>query len=123
VIGRTDEILTFTTLDGEKIQLLPLALSTVVEETPGLRRCQIIQTGASRLEVRMEAAHSLDPGTVWESVRQNLIAFLGTHRLSNVSVERSSKAPAPDPHSGKFRHVWAELREGYPVDGGSYVLS
>jgi hypothetical protein len=123
VVGRTDEILTFTRLGGEKIQLLPLALSTVVEETPGIRRCQIVQTGATRLEVRIEAISSLDSGAVWESVRQNLVVFLEEHRLSHVIVERSAQIPAIDPRSGKFRQVWAELREGNPVDGGSYVLS
>lgn len=122
VIGRTDEILTFTTLDGEKVQLLPLALSTVVEETPGVRRCQIIQTGANRLEVRMEAAYALNSDMVWESVRQNLVTFLATHKLTQVSVERSQQVPAIDPRSGKFRQVWAELRDGYPVEEGSYVL-
>ena len=110
VVGRTDEILSFTTLVGEKVQLLPLALSTIVEETPGVRRCQIIQTRATRLEVRIEAINSLDPAAVWELVRKNLITFLETQKLSHVSVERSMKAPALDPRSGKFRHVWSELQ-------------
>lgn len=109
VVGRTDEILSFITPGEEEVQLLPLALSTIVEETPGIRRCQIVQTGSAQLEVRMETIDPTDPDTVWESVKQNLISFLETHKLSHVSIERSMKAPAPDPRSGKFRHVWAEL--------------
>lgn len=108
VVGRTDEILSFTTLDGEKVQLLPLALSTVVEETLGVRRCQIVQTGATRLEVRLEVTNPLDSNMVWELVRQNLTAFLEIHKLSHVSVEHSLETPALDPRSGKFRHVWSE---------------
>jgi phenylacetate-CoA ligase len=121
VVGRTDEILSFTTLDGEKVQLLPLALSTVVEETLGVRRCQIIQLGATRLEVRLEATNPLDSDMVWELARQNLTAFLEIHKLSHVSVERSLKAPTLDPRSGKFRHVWSELREAIRVPAGQIV--
>ena len=35
VVGRTDDILTFQTPHGESIHILPLAIATVAEETPG----------------------------------------------------------------------------------------
>ena len=36
VVGRTDDILTFPTRRGEEVQILPLAIATVAEETPGV---------------------------------------------------------------------------------------
>ena len=44
VIGRTDDILKFRTPQGDTIQILPLAIATVAEETPGVASCQLIQT-------------------------------------------------------------------------------
>ena len=38
VVGRTDDILTFQTPHGDSIRILPLAIATVVEETPGVSR-------------------------------------------------------------------------------------
>ena len=47
VIGRTNDVLMFQTLGGQTIRLLPLALGTVIEETPGVHRFQAIQTEAT----------------------------------------------------------------------------
>ena len=49
VIGRTDDILKFRTPQGDTIQILPLAIATVAEETPGVASCQLIQTGPQKL--------------------------------------------------------------------------
>ena len=52
VIGRTDDILKFRTPQGDTIQILPLAIATVAEETPGVASCQLIQTEPQKLSVR-----------------------------------------------------------------------
>lgn len=61
VEGRNDDILRFTDLSGHSVAIMPMALWSVVKDTPGVYRFQAIQT-------------------------------------------------APNPGSGKFRHVWADVR-------------
>ena len=43
-----------STLMEERVRLLPLALGTVIEETPDVRRFQAIKTAPKLLEVRLE---------------------------------------------------------------------
>jgi phenylacetate-coenzyme A ligase PaaK-like adenylate-forming protein len=52
VIGRTDEVLSLPTKQGGEVEILPLAISTIAEETPGVYNCQIIQTEPLKLKVR-----------------------------------------------------------------------
>ncbi len=40
--GRTDDLLQFETVEGQKIPVLPLALWVVIKETPGVLRFQVI---------------------------------------------------------------------------------
>jgi phenylacetate-coenzyme A ligase PaaK-like adenylate-forming protein len=109
VEGRTDEILSFRGQDGQTVELLPMAVSTVVEETPGVHRCQVIQTTPATLTVRLEETPGAERTQVWEAVVERLQTYLEAQGLPFVSVERAAEAPMPDPRSGKFRHVWADL--------------
>ena len=59
VEGRTDEILRVPRTGGDEAVLLPMAVATVVEETRGVRRYQVLQTAADALTVRLDH----DPGT------------------------------------------------------------
>jgi phenylacetate-CoA ligase len=108
VEGRTDEILAFPLADGQTIHLLPLALCTVVEETPGVRRCQLIQTGPAALTVRLEAVTAGEADAVWQAVQQRLRTYLASQGLATVTIERASEPPQRNPRSGKFRHVRSE---------------
>ena len=108
VQGRTDEILAFSTDNGQTVHLLPMTIATVIEETAGVRRFQVIQVAPSVLSVRLEAAAPGDADRVWEAVERNLRAYLTGQGLTRVTVERSPDPPASNPRSGKFRHVWAE---------------
>ncbi len=109
VEGRSGELLTFVSGDGAAVQLLPLALVTVVEETPGVRRCQLIQTAPTTLAVRIEALPTADAEQVWAMAQHRLHAYLTAQGLETVAIERSSEPPTRDPHSGKFRQVWSEV--------------
>lgn len=111
VIGRTDEILTLRSSSGMFVRLLPLALWSVVKETPGVLRFQVIQTEPAKLSIRLEAKKSDETECVWQILKQRVHDYLATQGLSNVLIERDAKLPTRDPRSGKFRHVWAELRE------------
>ncbi|MHB1133905.1 MAG: phenylacetate--CoA ligase family protein [Chloroflexota bacterium] len=115
VEGRTDDILRFASPTGETIPVLPLALWATVKETPGINRFQLIQTSPSRLDVRLEAAAPEERQAVWLSVRERLLAFLGTQGVADVSVELLPEPPLRDPRSGKYRHVWSEVGSANPA--------
>lgn len=108
VEGRTDDVLRFRTPAGASGSVLPLALWSVIKETPGVYRFQAIQTGADRLEVRLEEKAGASREAVWAAARGRVWDFLAAQGLAGVEVALSSDAPAPDPRSGKFRAVWAD---------------
>ena len=112
VEGRKDEILTCQAPDGEAVTLPPLALANAVEETPGVRSYQVIQTAPEVLSVRLEVAPGSDGSRVWENVLSRLQDYLSAQGLPSIRVERAQEPPMRDPVSGKFRNVWAELKTG-----------
>jgi phenylacetate-coenzyme A ligase PaaK-like adenylate-forming protein len=115
VEGRTDEILSVPAADGTQIKLLPLALETVLEETPGLRRFQLIQTAPRRLSLRLEAEPSAEAATVWSAAEAQLRRYLAERGLVDIAIEHSAQAPRPNARGGKLRHVWSELSARSPV--------
>lgn len=105
VEGRTDEILRVPTADGGEAVLLPMAVATAVEETPGVRRYQVLQTAPATLAVRLESDPGADRVAVWRLVRQRLDALLQAHDAAAVALELAAEAPQANPRSGKLRHV------------------
>jgi phenylacetate-coenzyme A ligase PaaK-like adenylate-forming protein len=109
VVGRTNDTLSFPTVKGREVRLLPLALGTVIEETPGVRRFQAIKTKPKTLSVRLETLPGADDKEIWEAVDRRLGEYLSGRGLPSVAVERNPESPKPNPVSGKFRQVWAEV--------------
>jgi phenylacetate-CoA ligase len=107
VEGRTDEILRVPRPGREPVLLLPMALATIVEETPGVHRFQVVQRASTALAVRLEADPDADRETVWSAVRAGLVAHLAERGLGGVAVELAAEAPHPQPGNGKLRHVLA----------------
>jgi phenylacetate-coenzyme A ligase PaaK-like adenylate-forming protein len=108
VEGRTDEILRFRSADGQWIPILPLALWSVLKETPGVLRFQAIQTSPDDLKIRLEPKQSQSGEDVWKRVCVNAREYLSRQGLANVQIVRADEPPMRDPKSGKFRNVWAE---------------
>jgi phenylacetate-coenzyme A ligase PaaK-like adenylate-forming protein len=106
VEGRTDEILRFAAQEGQMIPILPLALWSVIKETPGVLRFQAIQTAPEQLEIRLEAKNAAEDGPTWERVFANTRAFFASQGLGGVKIIRAAEAPMRDPKSGKFRNIW-----------------
>lgn len=106
--GRQGDVLYFETEDGTRVPVFPLALSSVVEEVPGVHHTQVIQIAPRTLSVRLDVTAEQDEQRVWEQVEQDLQRFLEQHGVTEVGIEMSSDNPKRDPDSGKFRHVWAE---------------
>jgi phenylacetate-coenzyme A ligase PaaK-like adenylate-forming protein len=105
VEGRTDEIIEMPRADGQPVALLPMALATVVEETPGVLRFQIVHTAPSTLAVRLQADPGSGRGQVWAAVRARLSGYLADQGLPAVGLELAAELPVPVAGSGKLRHV------------------
>jgi phenylacetate-CoA ligase len=75
VVERTDEILKVPGLGGGEVVLLPMAIATVVEETAGVRRYQVVQTANDTHRPAGEQPGT-DPNEVWQRVRKGLSDFL-----------------------------------------------
>ena len=65
VVGRTNDLLRFTGPDGARVETPPQALGSAIEETVGVRRYQALQTGWTRVDLRLEAESGSDPERVW----------------------------------------------------------
>jgi len=107
VEGRTSDLLSFQAPGGTSVTVLPLALGTVVEETPGVRRFQVIRTSPLAVSVRLEMWPDADPVQVWHAVDQRLDAFFAAQGAAPIVVEHATDPPALDPRTGKFRQVWS----------------
>ncbi|WP_277556190.1 phenylacetate--CoA ligase family protein [Halobaculum limi] len=109
--GRQGDVLKFETDDGEAVPIFPLALSSVVEEVPGVYRTQIIRTAPTKLAVRFEVTPDATEEEVWKQIERELESFLRTHEISRITVEAAPEPPQREERSGKFRHVWSEVEE------------
>jgi putative adenylate-forming enzyme len=105
VEGRTDEILHVPRSGGGEVVLLPMAIATVVEETAGVRRYQVLQTASDALTVRLEHTPGADRDEVWPRVCERLSDFLGSQEAAPVALLLASELPQVNPGSGKLRHV------------------
>ena len=106
--GRTDEILRFQSSEGQAVPVLPLALWSVIKETPGVLRFQAIQIAPDALKIRLEAKQGENSNAVWKRVSINAKDYLTQQGLGNVKILHAGEPPIRDPKSGKFRNVWAE---------------
>ncbi|MBX7434702.1 phenylacetate--CoA ligase family protein [Mycobacterium sp. Y57] len=104
--GRTDELLTVPGRQGVSVVLLPMALATVVEETPGVLRYQIIQTAHAGLTIRLDEDPDRDRWDVWREVRRRLVEFLAAQGAGPVAVDLAAERPQVNPRNGKLRHVF-----------------
>jgi phenylacetate-coenzyme A ligase PaaK-like adenylate-forming protein len=109
VEGRNDDILQFTDFDGHRIPIMPMALWSVIKDTPGVYRFQAIQTAPGGLKVRLQTKVAGEEAQVWEMVKQRVQNYFGQHGLRNVQIVHAPEPPAANPISGKFRHVWTEV--------------
>ncbi|HLO15066.1 MAG TPA: hypothetical protein VK206_09565 [Anaerolineales bacterium] len=111
VEGRNDDILRFTNPAGHAVPIMPMALWSVIKDTPGVYRFQAIQTTPEQLKVRLQAKIAGQEAGIWELVKQRVQSYFEDQSLSNVQLVLALEPPAANPVSGKFRHVWNEVRE------------
>ncbi len=95
--GRTGDLLSFKAPGGTFVTVLPLALGTVIEETPGVRRFQVIRSSPSAVSVRLDILPAADPVQVWHTVDQRLHAFFAAQGAAPVVVETRDRPTRPRP--------------------------
>ncbi len=120
VEGRKADILYLQTTSGNYVAVLPLALGTVIEETQGVRRAQVIQTGPATLTLRLELTEDTatpPPEDIWKQVEQRLRRYLAAQGVPSVVIVRAPEVPQSNPISGKFRQIWSEVRNDTAPSG------
>jgi putative adenylate-forming enzyme len=105
VQGRHDDVVSLIAPDGRIVRLLPLALTTIVEEAARLRRFQIVQSAPDRLILRIERRADGDWRTAWHAAASALRRYLVQQSLPNVHVALDEHGPVADHRSGKLREV------------------
>lgn len=103
--GRTDDILTFQG-DHHPVQILPLALYSLLKEQQGILLFQVVAHPGNRLELRFLCGEGAKKERVFELASQRLRAYFHENGVSQVSFELSPLAPQRHPKSGKFKHVY-----------------
>lgn len=107
VVGRRDDLLVLQTPEGTEVTLIPLAVGSVVEGSPGVHRSQLIRTGPTSLRLRIEVRPGADPEPTWQQVTARLRDYLDRQGLPTTRIERATEPPEPSARSGKFRQVIA----------------
>jgi phenylacetate-CoA ligase len=107
--GRHDDVLTMLDADGRAVSLLPLALTTIIENATDLHRFQLVQKAPDRLALRLERGDAVDSPHAWSAAAAALRRYLAGQSLANVDVVLDPHPPKADARSGKLREVIAEL--------------
>jgi len=111
VEGRVDDMLVLHGDDGRAVRLLPLALTTVLEDDAGVFDFQIVQRGAG--DLRLTIGGGAAPATL-NRARSALAAYLRQQGLPKVRIDAHGSAARVRGRSGKVQRVVAE-----PVSAGA----
>jgi len=105
VQGRRDDVLRLRTPTGQTVAVPPLAIASVVDETAGVLRSQLLQTGPASLRLRLDLAPDAPADGVWDAACSSLAGYLADQGLAGVEVVRAAEPPEVSATSGKFRQV------------------
>ncbi|HEU0199235.1 MAG TPA: phenylacetate--CoA ligase family protein, partial [Burkholderiaceae bacterium] len=111
VEGRHDDVLRLSDRRGVMVKLLPLVLTTVLEDDAHVHDFQLVQTGPRTLRVALGA----EPPEAGERVRMSLAAYLAQQDISGVAIETDRLAPQRSCTSGKLRRVVYAVCSEEPV--------
>lgn len=104
VQGRSDDVLELRGARGERVRLLPLALTTILEEHGRVFDFQLVQTGAAALRLDLGAVHD---AVATARAREALRAWLAAQGLAAVRVSTRRVETWHSGRSGKRRRVVA----------------
>ncbi len=106
VQGRLDDALVMAGPHGQKVTLLPLALTTVLEEEAGVFDFQLRQRNANTLVLRLELPEA-QAQVAAARCRQVLSKFALQQGISPIHILTEFGAPIPRGRSGKALRVLA----------------
>jgi len=106
VQGRRDEPLVLAASGGRRVTILPMALTTVIEEQAGVCDFQIRQTGPSTLVLRLPGRDAAARAAMGRC-RDALLAFAAAHGVSGPTVLEEMGQPLERGRSGKVCRVLA----------------
>ncbi len=104
VQGRGDDVLELRTPRAGRVRLLPLALTTVLEEQGGVLDFQLVQTGAAALRLDLGTTHAAADR---ERARAALREWLSAQGLGAVRVTTRRVGTLVAGRSGKCKRVCA----------------
>jgi phenylacetate-coenzyme A ligase PaaK-like adenylate-forming protein len=106
VQGRCDDMLVVAGRDGAPVTLLPLALSTVLEDEAGVFDFQLRQTGASDLHLLLGPC-APDTAAAQAHCRQLLADFAAAQGAQDLRITAERVDSLPLGHSGKLKRIVA----------------
>jgi phenylacetate-CoA ligase len=109
VEGRREDVVTMPAADGRPVRLLPLALTTVVEEAADVHRFQIVQSAGTTLMLRLDVDGVERRQTAFRGAAQALRDYLARQGILHSHIALDERLPTPDRRSGKLRQVVVEL--------------
>ncbi len=110
VTGRKNDLLDLPAGEGRgMVTVAPLSLITVIEETPGLYRAQVIQTARGALEIRLQTLPEAGPEATGRLLIERLRTYLDRQGVGPLDLRVSSEPPRQHPRSGKYEQVIREI--------------
>jgi phenylacetate-coenzyme A ligase PaaK-like adenylate-forming protein len=103
VEGRTDDILQF----NNNIQIAPMSFYKILEEIKEITRFQLIQKSINKLELRII---SNNKEIAFKKAKTELIKFLSSKNLNDITIELSANPPEAHKISGKFNHIYKDFK-------------
>ena len=88
-----------------------MSLYKILEEVPGVRRFQLVQTAPERFELRLAAQTEENIAGAFERAGRELTAFFDRKGVSGVEIVYSEKPPQANRVSGKFKHICREFEQ------------
>jgi phenylacetate-coenzyme A ligase PaaK-like adenylate-forming protein len=107
VEGRCDDMLILLGAGGAPVKLLPLAVTTVLEEEAGVSQFQLAQADPDRLILSLDQ-HIADPAVV-SRCRDVLRRFLESQHAPHVRIDIQACSLPQHPTSGKRRRIAMRL--------------
>ena len=108
VEGRRDDVITMAAAGGRNVRLLPLALTTVVEDAANVHRFQIVHRGGATLLLRLQTADARRRQEVFADAEPALRGYLARQGVAGARIVLDAQPPATDPRGGKLRQVVVE---------------
>ncbi len=108
--GRTDDILHFHS-DKGTVRIIPLALYAILKEVHEINRFQLILKQNNQLELRLVCRSKAAIPEAFAMAEGKILQYLKENGITDAAVYLSEEEPKVHPKSGKFKHVYQEVKE------------